>query len=57
MKEGRIKIAGQIYIPVAASYGQCCVKCDLGQMRCGFECESFEENEDEFVALRLLNRE
>lgn len=52
MKDGSIEINGKVYKPQKAEYGRCCVVCDLGQIRCGFDCQQFEENENDYVALK-----
>ncbi len=54
MREGSILIDGITYVPVQAEYGRCCVICDLGQIRCNFDCNQFEENNNEYVSLRAL---
>lgn len=56
MKDGTIEIDGNIYRPVKAEYGKCCDMCDIGQMQCSFECQEFEENESEYLAMKLTDK-
>lgn len=55
MKEGSITIEGIVYAPIKTDYGKCCVNCDLGQVRCNHECYRFEENADDYCALKAVD--
>lgn len=56
MKDGTIEIDGKTYSPVKAEYGKCCDICDIGQERCSFECQDFEDNEGEYLAMKLTDK-
>lgn len=57
MKDGIIEIDGKTYCPVKAEYGKCCDVCDIGQMQCSFDCQVFEDNESECIAMKFTHKD
>ena len=57
MKKETIKIAGKDYSPILVGFAECCLNCDLQQRHCHFQCHYFEDNEEEYVALKRVIHE
>lgn len=57
MKKQFINVAGKDYGPMLVGWGECCLNCDIKLKDCWCQCETFQEDEDEFITLKEVKHE